>query len=182
MLSSYLRTLLYTCAITLSTGLGVGFAPKAPGTWGSLFGLGLVFLATFGVSWPELTSTPGVFEFGPFIQTPLTTVFASVAALALGYGSTVLTQRAWRVHDDKRIVVDEILGQWLPFLVVPFTLETALLGFVFFRILDIQKPGFIGWLDRNLHGAWGVIADDLAAGVCCIPFLLVFAWTYFPHA
>ena len=88
--------------------------------------------------------------------------------LALGVWAA---ERAERIYgeDDGRIVIDEVLGQLLtlaPFLFWrPFTFAGLVTAFVTFRLLDIWKPGPIGWAERHFEGGVGVIADDVVAGV-----------------
>ena len=68
------------------------------------------------------------------------------------------------LEDPGLVVVDEVAGQWLTLVALPFTPVTALVGFLAFRAMDIVKPWPARDLER-LHGGWGIMADDLAAGV-----------------
>jgi phosphatidylglycerophosphatase A len=119
----------------------------APGTFGS--GLGVLVFVLF---------SPVGFRL--FALTWL-------ALLALGVWAA---DRAERIYgeDDGRIVIDEVLGQLLtlaPFLVWgPATLPGLVTGFVTFRLLDVWKPGPIGWAERHFEGGAGVVADDVVAG------------------
>lgn len=75
-------------------------------------------------------------------------------------------------HDDKSIVIDEVAGVWIAFVFSGATTWThILLSLIYFRIFDIWKPSFIGRIDKNVKGGWGVMGDDLLAGViagiCC---------------
>ena len=131
----------------------MGFAPIAPGTFGSALGV-LLFIP---LSW--LPS--GVY------------LAAWVAVTGAGTWAAHRTQEVTGIHDDGRIVVDEVAGQLLtlaPLLFFPelsfFALFSLLVtGFVLFRVLDIWKPGPVGWAERSLAGGIGVMADDLVAGV-----------------
>lgn len=69
--------------------------------------------------------------------------------------------------DPSRVVVDEMAGVWVTLLAVPATMEWqyVLGAFLLFRIMDIVKPLGCRWLDKNLHGGWGVMLDDILAGV-----------------
>ena len=83
------------------------------------------------------------------------------------------------IHDDKRIVIDELAGMWLALCIAPgidLSMETlmhfengaavqVILAFVFFRFFDITKPSYIGRIDRDVSGGKGVMGDDLLAGV-----------------
>ncbi|MEN8182609.1 MAG: phosphatidylglycerophosphatase A [Myxococcota bacterium] len=132
--------------------MGVGYAPLAPGTFGSAL---------------------GVLAFLPFLALPFWTFVATwVGLTALGTWAAGATQEITGVPDDGRIVVDEISGQLLtlsPLLLLPevglLTLVFFLVtGFVAFRVLDIWKPGPVGWAERSLAGGVGVMADDVVAG------------------
>ncbi len=62
-------------------------------------------------------------------------------------------------------MIDEIAGFLVTMLWIPFTLINVGIGFLIFRILDILKPYPAGWIDRNLSGGWGIVLDDVAAGI-----------------
>jgi phosphatidylglycerophosphatase A len=82
------------------------------------------------------------------------------------------------IHDDKRIVIDELAGMWFALSVAPAMsismgdmtnfengfLVQAVLSFVFFRYFDIAKPSIIGRIDREAKGGIGVMGDDVIAG------------------
>lgn len=68
-------------------------------------------------------------------------------------------------HDHKEIVIDEVLGFLITMLWLPMTWQAILIGFVLFRVLDITKPLFIGYLDKKIQGGLGVMVDDVAAGI-----------------
>ena len=68
-------------------------------------------------------------------------------------------------HDDSRIVVDEVIGIWIALILSSTTWIQIILSFVFFRLFDIWKPSLIGKIDRNVKGGWGVMGDDMLAGV-----------------
>lgn len=130
---------------------GCGFAPRAPGTVGSLAAL------PFG--WAMLSSTP--------------LLVAAIAVVTVG--GTVAVQRASAGADHGWIVIDEVAGQWitllglagLPGLARPHGAGLALglaAAFGLFRLLDITKPGPIGRIDRR-HDAFGVMGDDVLAGI-----------------
>jgi phosphatidylglycerophosphatase A len=127
-------------------GLGTGFLPKVPGTWGSL--------AAVLVWWWFLA-----------VQ-PVTVQLAAVVLLtAAGTWLTGRVQRRYALDDPGAIVVDEFAGQWLALLAAPANPTAALAGFLLFRVFDIWKPWPVGLLERRIGGAFGVMADDLAAGV-----------------
>ncbi len=129
----------------LAAGVGTGYLPAAPGTWGSLLGLALG-AALLAISPWALGIAVGVLIIGgiPLIQ----------AATA----TTPDDDPGW-------VVIDEIAGQCCALTLLPRpTWAGLLLAFALFRLLDITKPGPIGWADRK-GGAWGIMADDIIAGL-----------------
>lgn len=128
----------------IATGFGSGYSPLAPGTAGSLVGLALFWpLAGLGVA----------------VQ-----LAALAAVTALGVlAADVVARRVGR-KDPGLVVVDEIAGQWLTLVALPFSPLVAVLGFFAFRAMDVVKP----WPARQLEalpGGLGIVADDLMAGV-----------------
>ena len=121
---------------------GVGFLPKAPGTWGSIVGVGLVVLTGWNV--------------------PL--------FIATAVGLAWAGDRAYRKLSDKSnkdpqyIVLDEVLGIFVTFFLIPISWSSLLLGFVLFRIFDIWKPFPVRHLEK-IPGYWGIVADDVGAGI-----------------
>ena len=136
--------LLGTGARLLATGFGAGYSPVAPGTAGSAVGL-LLFWPLASLPWPGQ-------------------IVACAVVFALGvYASTRLARELGR-KDPGLAVVDEIVGMWVTLVGLPFGLATALVGFALFRVMDVVKP----WPARALEGlpdGWGIMADDIAAGV-----------------
>jgi len=137
-----------------------GLAPKAPGTVGTLVSLpiGVVILAYLG---PE-------------------TLFLAAMLLTLaGVKAVNKYQETSNTHDDGRIVIDELVGMWLalsiaPGIFTPFSellildngmLIQILLSFALFRYFDITKPSIIGRIDRDAPGGYGVMFDDVLAGI-----------------
>lgn len=135
----------------IGTGLGIGFAPIAPGTFGSLLGP----LMVWGMQQLELSAA-----------IVITVALLSVAA---GVPICAAASRALGKHDPGQVVYDEIAAFWLVFL--PHLIQereigwpTAIVGFLFFRVFDIAKPWPLKRLEK-LPGGLGIMADDLAAGV-----------------
>jgi phosphatidylglycerophosphatase A len=152
-----------TLAGWLATGLGVGFAPVAPGTFGSALGV-LLFV-------PLLRLPPGYY------------VIAVVVVAGLGIWAADVTERATGRHDDGRIVIDEVAGQLVTYAPLVFAPRGApglpvllVTGFVTFRVLDIWKPGPVRWLERRVPGGAGVMADDLLAGALGAGLLWAGLW------
>lgn len=127
------------------TGLGLGLAPKAPGTLGTLLGLPLWWVCR-SLAWPlYLAVTLGVFLLGCWA--------AHKAESDLGR------------HDAPEVVIDEVAGYLVTMFLAPPLPGVMLWGFVFFRLFDILKPWPVGWADRKLPGAFGVMMDDVLAGI-----------------
>ncbi len=121
-----------------------GYAPVAPGTFGTLGAIPL-YLA--------LSRAPA----GAYVA-------ATAAVVALGAFAADRAGRYWGVADASPIVIDEVAGYLVTMALVPFSWPSALAGFVLFRIFDVLKPWPASALDRIKNGA-GVVLDDLAAGV-----------------
>ena len=140
-----------------STFGGVGFLKPAPGTWGSL--------AACVVWW--------------FLLGPLSLTIQLGSIVVYGILSWWAADRICRRHgikDASQIVSDEVLGMWLALLLLPDIWWLVVLAFLLFRLLDIAKPGPIGWLDKRLPGGAGVMADDVLAGLLAGGVLYI---TYF---
>jgi phosphatidylglycerophosphatase A len=120
---------------------GVGRCPRAPGTAGSLAAL--------------------VLGAGLLAWHPGSLWIAAVLATAGGLWAI----SAARIEGDPGwVVIDEVAGQWIALLPLPRPSWPGLLvAFALFRLLDISKPGPVGWADRQ-HGAFGIMADDVVAG------------------
>ncbi|BCD68418.1 phosphatidylglycerophosphatase A [Nitratiruptor sp. YY09-18] len=128
------------------TGCYSGLLPKAPGTWGTLFGALLAWVILLFL--PQSTL---------FYLVILTTIIAIKEIDKF--------EQQTGIHDDPSIVIDEIAGIWLAISILPSTNPIWIaLAFFFFRFFDIKKPSYIGKLDK-LPGGFGVMADDLLAGV-----------------
>jgi phosphatidylglycerophosphatase A len=131
--------------VLLATGFGLGRAPVAPGTFGSLGGLALfAALARMG-------------------GTPLALAGAACVAAA-GFWSAGAAAARFGVADPGPVVIDEIAGQMVALLFLPLTAPALIAGFALFRVFDILKPFPAGRAER-LPGASGIMADDLVAGV-----------------
>jgi phosphatidylglycerophosphatase A len=141
----------------IASGGGIGHVAFAPGTWASLAAVLIGALALW-------------------IDHRLLILLA-IAACAIGI---------WAVHatdeqgDPGWIVIDEFAGQWIAMIALPqVTLYGLAAAFVLFRFFDITKLGPVGWADRQ-HGAFGVMADDVVAGLI-VAAILFFAVNLFPN-
>lgn len=129
----------------LAFGLGSGAAPWAPGTIGTVAAMMLYW----GVG---------------HLSLPIYGVFL-VATFILGCWLCERTSADLGVHDHSGIVWDEFVGYWITMLAMPVQLSWMLLGFVLFRLFDIWKPWPIRWVDRRVDGGFGIMFDDVLAGV-----------------
>ncbi len=128
----------------LATGFGAGFSPVAPGTAGTLVGLVLL--------WPLGLLPPAA------LWVALTLVFF------LGtWGADLVARREGR-KDPGLVVVDEVVGMWISLLLVPLSWLTIVLAFFLFRLMDVVKP-FPARQFESLRGGWGIMMDDVMAGV-----------------
>lgn len=137
-------------AVLLATGLGVGRLPIAPATWASGFTAVLLFFLLPRLSLPAYLGIT-------FAVTVLALVVCGPAEKVLG-------------HDAHPIVMDEVAGMMVTMFAAPAFgpgpphVAALLIGFVLFRIFDIGKPPPVGRA-QLLPGAWGIVTDDLLAGV-----------------
>lgn len=129
----------------IATGAHVGNIPFAPGTFGSILGLGACYL--------------------------LSMVSVSVAAIivtALIVLSVWASEHAERLvgkKDPGSVVIDEVAGMVVTLMGLPFGVVTALSGFILFRLLDILKPHPVRFFQDDLPGGAGIVMDDVAAGI-----------------
>jgi phosphatidylglycerophosphatase A len=135
-------------AVAIATAGGAGFAPKAPGTAGSVVGVLVYFLIES-------------LHLGSYY------LHAIIFSLIVGIWASSRVEHLWG-HDSQRIVIDEVVGQMITFGMAAgrYRLSTSyiLLGLGLFRLFDIWKPFPIRRLER-LKGGFGVVADDVGAGL-----------------
>jgi phosphatidylglycerophosphatase A len=137
--------------LAIGSALGLGLLPVAPGSFAALFGVAahvaVVYFLPSGWHWPALLAL----------------------LLAISWANHVLTPwavRYWNDEDPRHFVLDEIAG----YLVVPLVFpggslfQVASIGFLLFRVLDIIKVPPARQLDRDLHGSWGILLDDIVSG------------------
>lgn len=141
------------------TTFGVGYLPLAPGTWGSAVGVALYVAAErFNTILAQLAFTP---SFSIALFAVLLTGFTLIGIAASERSIPLLGN-----VDPSEAVVDEVIGQLITFLFVPFAIGWPLIvaGFLLFRLFDIWKPYPIDGL-QNLPGGLGICGDDIVAGV-----------------
>ncbi|MDI3503285.1 MAG: phosphatidylglycerophosphatase [Candidatus Cloacimonadota bacterium] len=128
--------------------LMIGFIPLAPGTFGSLAGYGIYMLLP---NWLYDGSCPLVLP---------------MLILGFALAAVVLCTKAEDIlgHDSKAIVLDEFLGYFVATLFLPHSWLIGLYAFILFRVFDIAKP-FPIYRSQQITGGWGVVIDDLLAGI-----------------
>jgi phosphatidylglycerophosphatase A len=134
-------------AVLIATAGGAGFMPKAPGTAGALAGVLLYLLME-------------TLQAGAYLPHVIILVFIA------GVLAARQVETFWG-HDSQRIVIDEVVGQWIAFCLIagrqPVSSFLVAMGFVLFRLFDIWKPFPLRRLEQ-LPGGAGVMADDVGAG------------------
>lgn len=127
-----------------------GLSPKAPGTVGSFVALllGLALLQYIDVS---------------------TLFLLSILITVIAVKEINKYEEEVGVHDSKEIVIDELAGMWIALSICGITQDNIIimsaLAFIFFRLFDIWKPSIIGRIDKKVEGGWGVMGDDVLAGI-----------------
>lgn len=138
----------------LAFGFGSGLSPKAPGTAGTVVAIPLYLL---------------IAEWSLLHYTVLVLLAAVVGVWICGAASRQLD-----VHDHPGIVWDEFVGFWITMWALPPDWIWVLAGFVVFRVYDIVKPWPVSALDRKVGGGFGIIVDDIVAGVmACVTLHIV---------
>jgi len=129
----------------LALGFGSGLVPKAPGTFGTLAAIPLVLLFSL-----------------------LTNFHLVLLILVMSIAGVYICGKAAKdagVHDHGAIVWDEIVGLLITMFMMPLSWQSIMVGFALFRFFDILKPWPISYLDKNCHGGFGIMIDDIVAGL-----------------
>ena len=140
-----LKELIYSPTLLLAFGFGSGLVKKAPGTVGTLAAVPFWCL----LSNLSLATYIMIIYFAAVIGI----IVCEKASTEVG------------VHDPGGIVWDEFVGFWIAMCPVSPSVLNLVIGFVLFRALDILKPWPINWLDQNIHGGFGIMLDDIVAGM-----------------
>jgi phosphatidylglycerophosphatase A len=146
-------------AAVIATWFGCGYAPKAPGTAGSLAAVVLawVFHRFTGLQWGAFAILAGVL-------------------FPIGVWAADVTAKATGLKDPQIVVVDEVVGQWLTLAgAVTLNWKSWLAGFLLFRLFDMWKPFPVRRLE-GLPGGLGIVADDVMAGVYGALVLFAVGW------
>ncbi len=127
-----------------------GLSPKAPGTVGSFVAL-LMAIALL-----EYISVSNLF-------------MLAILITVMSVKQIDIYEKEVGEHDGKEIVIDELAGMWLALSIANASPENMMyiapLSFFFFRLFDIWKPSIIGKIDKKVSGGWGVMGDDVVAGI-----------------
>ncbi len=143
----------------IALGFGAGLIKPAPGTWGSLVGVLLAVL------------------FWQLTQSALFFLFLTLFGFLFGCYCCEKVSRDLKVHDDGRIVWDEIVAIWLIFSFLPqYHWLYYSLSFIVFRFFDILKPAPIRYFDTHLKGGFGIMFDDILAALYSIITLYLIYW------
>ncbi|MHB8540189.1 MAG: phosphatidylglycerophosphatase A family protein [Candidatus Acidiferrales bacterium] len=152
---------------------GVGYLPKAPGTWGSLVGIAVYGGVVGIISILVVIFVPEVALIGAFALSGSAAIaFYSieigigVAIAIFGVAASTRVARFTLNKDPQFVVIDEVSGQYFTYLfaLAPLNWKYLLLGFILFRVFDIWKP-FPARQAESLPGGWGIMADDWIAAV-----------------
>ena len=135
----------------IACGFGFGTFPFFPGTIGTLVAIPLILF---------LSHTPLWFY-----------LFICAALFLIGIYVCGITNRDFKTDDHPAAVIDEIATFPVVMILVPITWYYLLIGFCLFRFFDIVKPWPIRWIDKNVHGGFGVMLDDLLAAFCSLIIL-----------
>lgn len=129
----------------LAFGFGSGLAKFAPGTFGTLAAIPLYLL---------------------LVQLPwLWYGVITLLAFYIGIRICQVTSDDLKVHDFSGIVWDEFVGFWITMFLIPLDWKWVILGFILFRFFDIVKPWPIRELDQHVKGGFGIMIDDVLAGI-----------------
>jgi phosphatidylglycerophosphatase A len=140
-----MSTLHNKLVVFFATGCYSGFSPGAPGTAGSVIGVALFWFLS-----------------------PLSFPLYAVTVIAFIFLSIWCAARAsviFQTKDPSQVVIDEIAGYLVTMTALPPSWGYIIAGFILFRIMDIVKPYPIRWIDQNIAGGYGIVLDDVLAGV-----------------
>lgn len=164
-------------AWAVGTFFGAGLLKPGPGTWGSVAATLLWIAAALSpISRLYLTYTNLGETHIARQMFPLLTLLAVVLATVIGIPATTRVAEESGREDPGHVVIDEVAGQWLTLVVCKPDWPHALVALALFRLFDITKPWPIRKLEA-LPGGWGIMLDDLAAGLFgLIALLLIQHW------
>ena len=155
----YMRKLRHKICWLIATWFASGLLPKAPGTWGSLAAFPFAYIISV-------------------YTCPYALFFGTVSLFFIGILASNTVEKSAQKKDPGFIVVDEVVGQWIALLPLPFLYNfldpnscylffapLAAVAFIAFRIFDIWKPWPINHVDQTISGGLGIMLDDVIAGI-----------------
>jgi len=140
---------------TIATVFGIGYLPLAPGTFAALAGL-ILYIFSHNYEFIYNVETQNFVSLHYYI----TTAFI----LAIGFLVSGRAERIFGQKDSRNIVIDDFAGVFIVYLFIPFKLPYILTGFILYRFFDIIKIYPIKKIE-SLPGGWGIMLDDIAAGI-----------------
>jgi phosphatidylglycerophosphatase A len=143
--------------LLISSGFGAGYVKQAPGTFGSFIGL---------IIWFFLISSKYIFHF-----------FSIILIIPFSIFISGIAEKIYNKKDDKKIVIDEIVGMWISLAFLPKKSTIFFLGFLFFRFFDIKKPLLIKDIQK-ISGGIGIVLDDVFSGILTNIILHLFIIIY----
>lgn len=154
--------------VVISSGLGTGFVPVAPGTAGAFLAL-LIWIGLYFVLSPVMLFVANI--------------ILVLASLFVGVWTDNVMEKYWGA-DPRSVVIDEFFGTWVATMAATLVdapayvaVVLATLGFILFRVIDITKPLGCRWVDQHIHGGWGCMLDDALAGFYAIVLVLIVRYT-----
>lgn len=140
----------------LAAGLGLGYSPVAPGTFGTVLGSMIFYLIR---NQPQ----DWIFKF-------------ALATAAISIVIAHLAEKSYGTKDCQKIVIDEVAGVLFTYMFVGYSVVNLVLGFLFFRLFDVAKIFPARWAQDHFKGGLGVVADDLVAGLQGGALLYALPW------
>jgi phosphatidylglycerophosphatase A len=138
-------------AWAVATFFGAGMGKPGPGTWGSVAAVLLWAVAIWGL---HLSAHGLLLALG----------IGVASCIILGVPAATIAERESGRHDPGFVVIDEVAGQWIALMGTPADWRHGLIALLLFRIFDITKPFPVRRFER-LPGGWGIVFDDVAAGL-----------------
>lgn len=140
----------------IAFGFGAGLAPIAPGTFGTLMGIPFYLL----LSWL------------PNLYYLIAVVLITIASMWL----SDIVSKEINVHDHPGMCLDEIVGFLVTMCFAPHGWLWIAIGFGLFRFFDIVKPWPISYIDQKVHGGFGIVLDDVIAGIFSLVVIQILKW------
>jgi len=146
--------------MAIASGLGLGYLPIAPGTWGTLLAFPIQFLLVY------------------LSPAPLPYALNLLGLFFLGVGAAGSAEKILDRADPGLVVIDEVVGMLIGLIAIPMTPLAWGLAFFVFRFFDILKPYPIRLIDQRCHGGVGIMLDDVLAGVYTLATMHLVMWIF----